>query len=176
MLFYFACEAAGASAPGIPHALLGERWRILAQLGRIQRRENADTRAAHAGCPDRHSPLATYHPSSPRTRGPITTGSSFAIDCIEQHLSTRAARRMGPCVRRDDTEVITATATHHSPLTIRRPRARGDPVTTGSSFTIDVVSTRASRRMGPCVRRDDADVITATATHGVQHLAQCSNT
>ena len=23
MLFYFACEAAGASAPGIPHALLG---------------------------------------------------------------------------------------------------------------------------------------------------------
>src|SRR3954447_2259588 len=25
MLFYFACEAAGASAPGIPHALLGRK-------------------------------------------------------------------------------------------------------------------------------------------------------
>src|SRR3954454_20831093 len=42
MLFFFACEAAGASAPGIPHALPSERRRILAQLGRIQRRENAD--------------------------------------------------------------------------------------------------------------------------------------
>src|SRR4051794_11092148 len=33
MLFYFACEVAGASAPGIPHALLGRKR--LAQLGRI---------------------------------------------------------------------------------------------------------------------------------------------
>src|SRR3954468_17136917 len=48
MLFYFACEAAGASAPGIPHALpLGK-----AENSRTprthSRRENADTRDPHS--------------------------------------------------------------------------------------------------------------------------------
>src|SRR3954451_13087265 len=104
---------------------------------------------------------ATHDPSSPRTRGPITTGGSFAIDVVQQHLSTRATRRMGPCVRRDDADVIAATATHHSPLTIRRPLAGGHPVTTGSSLCADAInqhlSSRAARRMGPCVRRDDAN-------------------
>src|SRR3954452_13629039 len=74
---------------------------------------------------------ATHDPSFPAGGDPVTTGSSFAIDVVQQHLSTRATRRMGPCVRRDDADVIAATATHHSPLTIRRPRAGGDPVTTG---------------------------------------------
>src|SRR3954447_19801070 len=101
---------------------------------------------------------ATHDPSFPAGGDPVTTGSSFAIDVVQQHLSTRAARRMGPCVRRDDTDVI-PTRHSPSPLTIRRPRAGGDPVTTGSIFAIDVVqqhlSTRATRRMGPCVRRDD---------------------
>src|SRR3954447_26879142 len=58
---------------------------------------------ASAGTTPMLSPLATHHPSSPRTRGPITTGSSFVIDVVQQHLSTQASRRMGPCVRRDDT-------------------------------------------------------------------------
>src|SRR3954467_3877183 len=59
MLFYFACEAAGASAPGIPHALPVERRRILAHLGRIRaarmrrcnlpHREEATRRVASLG-------------------------------------------------------------------------------------------------------------------------------
>src|SRR3954447_25664984 len=108
---------------------------------------------------------ATHDPSFPAGGDPVTTGSSFAIDVVQQHLSTRATRRMGPCVRRDDADVIAATATHRSPLTIRRPRAGGDPVTTGSSLCADVInqhlSTRAARRMGPCVRRNDTDVVAA---------------
>src|SRR3954463_11346304 len=67
---------------------------------------------ASAGTTPMLSQLATHPPSSPRTRGPITTGSSFAIDVVQQHLPTRAARRVGPCVRRDDTDVI---PTRHSP-------------------------------------------------------------
>src|SRR4051794_9164939 len=83
---------------------------------------------------------ATHDPSFPAGGDPVTTGSSFAIDVVQQHLSTRATRRMGPCVRRDDADVIAATATHHSPLTIRRPRAGGDPVTTGSRLCADVIN------------------------------------
>src|SRR3954454_23427547 len=48
MLFYFACEAAGASAPGIPHALpmgMAENSRTTRAHSR---RENADTRDPHS--------------------------------------------------------------------------------------------------------------------------------
>src|SRR3954452_18587788 len=76
---------------------------------------------ASAGTTPMLSPLTTHHPSSPRTRGPITTDrQQFCAEVIEQHLSTRATRRVGPCVRRDDTDVIPATATHrlHSPSVV----------------------------------------------------------
>ena len=66
MLFYFACEAAGASAPGIPHALLMERRKILAHLGRIRAagsvtdlpRDRCDKRKAfaHGSAGECHSP------------------------------------------------------------------------------------------------------------------------
>src|SRR4051794_15903115 len=42
MLFYFACEAAGASAPGIPHALPWERRKKSCTTRAHSRRENAD--------------------------------------------------------------------------------------------------------------------------------------
>src|SRR3954451_1424869 len=42
MLFYFACEAAGASAPGIPHALLMERRKDQCTTRAHSRRENAE--------------------------------------------------------------------------------------------------------------------------------------
>jgi hypothetical protein len=42
--------------------------------------------------------------SSERDPGTITTESSFCADVINQHPSTRATRRMGPCVRSDDIE------------------------------------------------------------------------
>src|SRR4051794_23621788 len=48
MLFYFACEAAGASAPGIPHALLMERRKDQCTTRTHSRRENADTRDPHS--------------------------------------------------------------------------------------------------------------------------------
>src|SRR3954469_13886576 len=90
MLFYFACEAAGASAPGIPHALLMERRKVLAQLGRIRaaRTHTLARRTRGAATATHYSLLATHHSSSPRTRGPITTGSSFApmpSTSISQH-------------------------------------------------------------------------------------------
>jgi hypothetical protein len=51
-------------------------------------RENRHSRVVpHAGLP-RHSPLSTHQSSSPRRRGPITTGSSFArmrSNSISQH-------------------------------------------------------------------------------------------
>src|SRR3954447_26278085 len=111
MLFYFACEAAGASAPGIPHALLMERRKDQRTTRTHSRRENADVCVALDVCPlmsslraQRSNPAfcltsrwiaslrshaqtlcvcssndvetvcrdATHHPSSPRTRGPIT--------------------------------------------------------------------------------------------------------
>src|SRR3954468_7608568 len=65
MLFYFACEAAGASAPGIPHALLMERRKILAHLGRIRAARTRTLARRTRVAADRHSPLATHHPSSP---------------------------------------------------------------------------------------------------------------
>src|SRR5947208_3134587 len=46
MLFYFACEAAGASAPGIPHAL--PRAKDQCTTRAHSRRENADTRDPHS--------------------------------------------------------------------------------------------------------------------------------
>src|SRR4051812_9912328 len=46
MLFYFACEAAGASAPGIPHAL--PRAKTSCTTRAHSRRENADTRDPHS--------------------------------------------------------------------------------------------------------------------------------
>src|SRR4051794_38253081 len=46
MLFYFACEAAGASVPGIPHALLGRKLTCITRTH--SRRENADTRDPHS--------------------------------------------------------------------------------------------------------------------------------
>src|SRR3954466_9394761 len=112
MLFYFACEAAGASAPGIPHALLMERRKDQCTTRAHSRRENAeacvalkrmpidvviasaakqssfllnltmDCFAALAMTLKQFAATATHHPSSPRTRGPITTGSSFAADAI----------------------------------------------------------------------------------------------
>jgi hypothetical protein len=42
--------------------------------------------------------------SSLRTQGPITTGVSLCAKVVERRLSKQAARRMGPCVRRDDIE------------------------------------------------------------------------
>jgi hypothetical protein len=44
MLFYFACEAAGASAPGIPHALLMGTAEIVFTPRTHSRRENAKVR------------------------------------------------------------------------------------------------------------------------------------
>src|ERR1700692_3535614 len=35
-------------------------------------------------------------------QGPITTSGSGRTKAVEQRLSTQATRRMGPCVRRDD--------------------------------------------------------------------------
>src|SRR3954454_3389084 len=126
MLFYFACEAAGASAPGIPHALLRERRINLAYLGRI-RAARTQTLARHtrlAATATHHSPLVV--PAQARTHN---HREQFLRDVIQAHLPTQAARRMGPCVRRDDSNVIAAPATHHS----SSPRTRG-PITTGSSF------------------------------------------
>src|SRR3954447_13416123 len=58
-------------APGIPHALLGRKPD--AQLGRI-RVVRTQTLARRS---PRGLPRTTHHSSSPRTRGPITTGSNF---------------------------------------------------------------------------------------------------
>jgi hypothetical protein len=62
------------------------------RMGPCVRRDDAKLATA-----THHSQLATHHPSSPRTRGPITTGVVCG-DCIEQHLPTEAALRMGPCI------------------------------------------------------------------------------
>src|SRR3954469_2710644 len=168
MLFYFACEAAGASAPGIPHALpLGK-----AENSRTprtpSRRENADTRDPHsviareggrssiaeelminreaaaywipafagmtAGpttnaiclrmrAQKQFAPTATHHPSSPRTRGPITTGSSLCRSRPAASLNTSGTgygslRPQGRHRCWDDADVIATTATHHSPLVV----------------------------------------------------------
>src|SRR4051812_36652596 len=48
MLFYFACEAAGASAPGIPHALPMGKAENSRTTRTHSRRENADTRDPHS--------------------------------------------------------------------------------------------------------------------------------
>jgi hypothetical protein len=42
--------------------------------------------------------------SSPRTRGPITTGPGDLIELAEQSFSKPATGGMGPCFRRDDVE------------------------------------------------------------------------
>src|ERR1700734_1814779 len=48
--------------------------------------------------------LTMQQVSSLRTQGPITTGPHGCVKVLEQHLSTRASRRMGPRVRGDDVE------------------------------------------------------------------------
>ncbi len=45
-------------------------------------------------------------PSSPRKRGPITTGGHYSSD-LRHHHSTETSRRMGPRVRRDDSWGVT---------------------------------------------------------------------
>src|SRR3982074_2583995 len=40
--------------------------------------------------------LHVYHPSSPRKRGPITTGVGGCAKAIQQRLSQQATRRMDP--------------------------------------------------------------------------------
>ena len=86
--FYTPRAAAGALAPGIPHALT---WA----------EDSGTTRAlAPRECGRVFANAAK--PSSPRTRGPITTGLNCCAKVVEQRLSTRATRRMDPRVRRDD--------------------------------------------------------------------------
>src|SRR3954453_1865504 len=79
MLFYFACEAAGASAPGIPHAFSWKGGKFSHTSGAFAPRERGHSRGAR-GLPrtaTHHSPL-TIRRHQTRTRGPITAGSSFA--------------------------------------------------------------------------------------------------
>src|SRR3954453_5635567 len=126
MLFYFACEAAGASAPGIPHALLGRKR--LAQLGRIRA---ARTQTLARRLPTRVAATATHHSSSPRTRGPITTGSSLCRCRPAASLNTSGTaygslRSQGRHRCWDDTGVIAAIATHH-PLTPQTHRLGNSP-------------------------------------------------
>src|SRR3954471_16709768 len=113
MLFYFACEAAGASAPGIPHALLmgtADKFSHTSdafaprERGRVccPRRMPIDVVIASAAKQSSFllsltmdcfaalamRPTGLTSERSEREPGPITTGSSFAIDCIERYLST----------------------------------------------------------------------------------------
>src|ERR1700676_2179677 len=54
--------------------------------------------------------------SSPRTRGPITTGVFYCKYSLP-HCSNDRTRRMGPCFRRDDIDVIErSNATKQSTL------------------------------------------------------------
>jgi hypothetical protein len=123
MLFYFACEAAGASAPGIPHALLMERRKDQCTTRAHSRRENAEVCVAL-----RRMPIDVVIASAAKQSSFLL---SLTMDCFAALAMTlpRAARRIGPCVRRDDTHVLTATATHHP----SSPRTRG-PTTIGSSL------------------------------------------
>src|SRR3954453_6855158 len=120
MLFYFACEAAGASAPGIPHALPMGKAENSRTTRTHSRRENAEVCVALRRMPidvviasaAKQSsfllsltmdcfaalamrPTALTRERSEREPGPITTGSSFAIDCIERYLSTRSDTAYG---------------------------------------------------------------------------------
>src|SRR3954447_14283932 len=66
---------------------------------------------------------ATHHPSSPRTRGPITTGSSLCRCRPTASLNTSGTgygslRPQGRHRCWDDADVIATTATHHSPLVV----------------------------------------------------------
>src|SRR3954454_17000706 len=83
MLFYFACEAAGASsAPHSlrPHLVLGRK--IHASLGRYPRRENA------IGCLKIESKIHRCRPGqAKRDPGPIATALSCCAKVIEQRLS-----------------------------------------------------------------------------------------
>src|SRR3954467_10730643 len=169
MLFYFACEAAGASAPGIPHALLARKR--LAQLGRIRA---ARTQTLARRLPTRVAATAPPHSSSPRTRGPITTGSSLCRCRPAASLNTSGTaygslRSQGRHRCWDDTDVSAPTATHHP----SSPRTRG-PITTGSSLcrSRPAASLNTSgtgygslRPQGRHRCWDDTDVSAPTATH-----------
>src|SRR3954453_18060994 len=113
MLFYFACEAAGASAPGIPHALLMERRKDQCTTRAHSRRENADTR-------DPHSVIAREGGRSSIAEEPVINRQAaaywipaFAGMTIGRGLQKRpfAYASAGEC---------------HAPC--HRPRKAGDPV------------------------------------------------
>src|SRR4051795_3365600 len=55
MLFYFACEAAGASAPGIPHALSQERRKSSHNSDAFAPRERRHSRPPLRHCPRRRA-------------------------------------------------------------------------------------------------------------------------
>src|SRR3954452_6148163 len=108
MLFYFACEAAGASAPGIPHALLGRKLTCTTRAH--SRRENAEVCVAV-----RRMPIDVVIASAAKQSSFLL---SLTMDCFAALAMTlpRAARRIGPCVRRDDMVFLP-----RPPLTTPRP-------------------------------------------------------
>ena len=87
------------------------RHRALERLGRRFLRSGAEFLVGR-----RHfspiAPVASSPPSSLRKQGPITTSGRCSPE-IWHHHSTEMPRRMGPCVRRDDNQLI-ATLTDDS--------------------------------------------------------------
>src|SRR5258708_36116483 len=97
-LFYFACEAAGASRARHSLRPLISRGEVLAKT-----RTHRAAGSRKLVCERRRCCLKIESAtSSPRKRGPITTGIRGCTKVVGQRLSKQATRRMGPGVRRDD--------------------------------------------------------------------------
>ena len=102
----------------------------------------------------KHAARSRSHASSRRRPGPITTGFSCCAKAVEQRLSTRATRRMGPgsafaAITWPGRRVFVKRRSRLSLSSRRRP----GPITTGFSCCAKAVeqrlSTQATRRMGP---------------------------
>src|ERR1700730_17303971 len=117
--------------------------------------------------------------SSLRKQGPIPTGG-YCCPGRWLRLSLEIPRRMGPCFRRDDAEVILTNYSQSDcptpalprkqerEFTVRGTHSRGSslrkqgPIPTGGYCCPGRwlrLSLEIPRRMGPCFRRDDAEVI-----------------
>src|SRR4051794_29333020 len=106
MLFYFACEAAGASVPGIPHALLGRKLTCITRTH--SRRENADTRDPHSVIA-REGGRSSIAEELMINRGaaaywiPAFAGMTIGGACDELGLVARGGRRRPPAGHRPRT-------------------------------------------------------------------------
>src|SRR5436305_5657791 len=170
MLFYFACEAAGALS--VRHSLRPLMFQT--------RKSTGKTRALMRG---EIAKTCLTSRSSPRTRGPITTSVSWSKSCQPPCQSARP-RSMGSCFRRNDSVVIARSeATKQSIFDLAMPSdgllrsARNDDDGAHHSLVVPAHAgthnhkrfleqkcqpprqTARPRSMGSCFRRNDSVVI-----------------